>query len=116
MTIEKVVEALETATRKINPNALLILQREVEHCRFKIFKRFTYTLWYIDKLRDKKFRLITLNKTERVPSEEEEKIIVDNLETYFTTYLFEYVRGEKYQMILGGSYEGDESILDPALG
>lgn len=116
MTIEKIVEALETATRRINPCALFVLQKEIEPCKFKIFKRFTYTLWYIDKNRDKKFKVLTLSKTERVTSAEEEKAVVNNLETYLTTYLFRFVREEEYELILGGSYDGNELVLDPALG
>lgn len=110
MTIEDTITALEKYTRKVNPAAVFVLQKEAELCKFKAYKRFRYTLWYIDKLRNKNFPIYTLQNVARITSAEEEEAVVKQLEMEFMTFLFEYIRGEKFNLILGGSYEGDECI------
>lgn len=112
MVIEDVVEALERNVRAINESATFVLQKEIEPCSFKAFKKYRHTLWYIDRSRKEKFRVFTIQKVCRVTSEQEEKAELRELELQFMTFLFDYVRGEKFKLILGGSYEGDEQILD----
>ena len=112
MTMEDFVIALEKYVRTVNNNAVFVLQKEVEPCRLKVYKKFRYTLWYIDKSRDKRFPIYTTQVVERVTTPEEEDLIIKGLNIKFMEDLFKYIRGEKFKLILGGSYDGDESILD----
>ena len=112
MTMEDFVTALERYVKAVNNNAVFILQKEVEPCKFKVYKKFKYTLWYMDRSRDKKFPIYTIQTVNRVTSQEEESVAIKDLNIKFMEDLFKYIRGEKFKLILGGSYDGDESILD----
>lgn len=108
--MEDFVTALERYTRIINDKAMFILQKEVEPCKFKAYKRITYTLWYIDKLRDKRFPIYSIQDTFRITSPEEENAFIRQLNLKFMEDIFKFIRGEKFKLILGGSYDGDELI------
>lgn len=112
MIMEDFVIALEKFVRTVNGNAVFVLQKEVEPCKFKAYKKFKHTLWYIDRFRDKRFPIYTIQAVERVVTPEEEDLIIKKLNIKFMEDLFKYIRGEKFKLILGGSYDGDESILD----
>ena len=112
MTMEDFVIALEKYVRTVNNNAVFVLQKEVEPCRLKVYKKFRYTLWYIDRYRDKRFPIYTTQVVERVTTPEEEDLIIKGLNIKFMEDLFKYIRGEKFKLILGGSYDGDESVSD----
>ena len=112
MTIEEFVTALESYVRTINENAILILQKETEPCKFKAYKKLRYTLWYIDKLRDKRFPIYIIQSTSRVTTPEEEEIFINDINHKFMADIFKFIRGEEFKLILGGSYDGDESISD----
>lgn len=107
--MEDFVTALERYTRTINDKAMFVLQKEVESCKFKAYKRFKYTLWYIDKSRDKRFPIYCIQDTCRVTSPEEEEAVIQSINLKFMTDIFKFIRGEEFKLILGGSY-GDESI------
>lgn len=110
--MEEFVSALESYVRAINNNAIFVLQKEVEHCKFRAYKKFKYTLWYIDKLRNKRFPIYTIQSTSRVTTPEEEEIVIKDINHKFMADIFKFIRGEEFKLILGGSYEGDESVLD----
>lgn len=112
MTLDNIIIALNRYINKVNPEAVLVIQKEVNPCKLKLFKDIKYTLWYIDKLRKAKFRVLTLQSRERIDSQDTEERVYDKLEIEFMTTLFQYIRGEEFKLILGGSYEGNESILD----
>lgn len=112
MIMEDFVIALEKYVRTVNYNAVFVFQKEVEPCKFKAYKKFRYTLWYIDRSRGKKFPIYTIQAIERVTTPQEEDLITKELNIKFMEDLFKYIRGEKFKLILGGSYDGDESILD----
>lgn len=108
--MEDFVTALERYTRTINDKAMFILQKEVEACKFKAYKKFKYTLWYIDKSRDKRFPILIAQDTSRVTSPEEEEVVLRQLNLKFMEDIFKFVRGEEFKFILGGSYDGDELV------
>lgn len=110
MILEDVIEALERNVREVNDNATFIVQKYSVPCRLASFTKFTYILWYIDTLRNKEFPIIRLINTSRVTSEEERNKEVREIEIQFITSIFRYIMGEKFKLILGGSYDGDESI------
>lgn len=110
--MEDFITALENYVRPINDKAMFILQKEFEPCSFKAFKKIKYTLWYIDKLRDKRFPIYTIQSTLRVTSPEEEEIAIREVNLKFMTDIFKFIRGEKFKFILGGSYDADEPVLD----
>lgn len=110
--MEDFVTALENYTRIINDKAMFILQKEVEPCKFKAYKRINYTLWYIDKLRDKRFPIYSIQDTFRITSPEEENVFIRQLNLKFMEDIFKFIRGEKFKLILGGSYDGDEQVPD----
>lgn len=112
MTMEDFIVALEKYVRTVNYNAVFVLQKEVEPCKFKAYKKFRYTLWYIDRSRDKRFPIYNIEAVERITTPEEEDLIIKELNIKFMEDLFKYIRGEKFKLILGGSYDGNESILD----
>lgn len=111
MRIEDIITSLERFVHKLNPEAILIVQKEVEPCRMKLFKTIRYTLWLIDNCTKKKYRVIITQCVERIDSPEMEERVTREVEMQFMTTLFEYIRGEKFSLILGGSY-GDEQISD----
>ena len=112
MTMEDFVIALEKYVRTVNSNAVFVLQKEVEPCRLKVYKKFRYTLWYIDKSRDKRFPIYTIQSTFRITSSEEEEIATREVNLKFMADIFKFIRGEEFKLILGGSYDGDESVSD----
>ena len=112
MIMEDFVTALERYTRSINDKAMFILQKENESCTFKTYKRYRYTLWYIDKSRDKRFPILTTQLTSRITSPEEEEKAIRMLDLEFMTNVFKFVKGEKFKLILGGSYDEDELVPD----
>lgn len=111
MRIEDIIKSLERYIYKVNPDVFLVVQKEIEPCKMKLFKTIRYTLWLIDKYRNK-HRLITVQAVRRVDSPESEEMAIREVEMEFMTVLFEYVRGEKFNLVLGGSY-GDEQIPNP---
>lgn len=112
MMIEEFAAALESYVRTINDNVIFVLQKEIEPCKFKAYKKFRYTLWYIDKLRNKRFPIYTTQSTSRVTTPEEEETVINDINHKFMADIFKFIRGEKFKLILGGIYDGDESILD----
>lgn len=110
--MEDFVTALERYTRTINDKAMFVLQKETEPCKFKAFKKFRYTLWYIDKSRDKRFPIYTIQNTSRVTSPEEEEAVLRELHLKFMEDTFKFIRGEEFKLILGGNYDGDELVSD----
>lgn len=112
MTIEEFVAALESYVRVINNNAIFVLQKEIEPCKFKAYKKFRYTLWYIDKLRNKRFPIYTIQNTFRVTTPEEEELVIKDINHKFMVDIFKFIRGEEFKLILGGSYDRDESVSD----
>jgi len=110
MIMEDFVAALESYVRTINDNAIFVLQKETEPCKFKAYKKFRYTLWYIDKLRNKRFPIYVIQDTSRVTTPEEEEMVINNINHKFMTDIFKFINGEEFKLILGGSYEGDESV------
>lgn len=112
MVMEDIITALENYVRLVNKEAVFVLQKEVEPCKYKAYERHRYTLWYIDKLRNKKFNIYTLQEILRVVSPEEEQNAVKQFEIKFMTELFKFVRGREFNLILGGSYEENESVSD----
>lgn len=110
MTMEDFIAALESYVRTINENAIFVLQKEIEPCKFKAYKKFRYTLWYIDKLRNKRFPIYTIQVTSRVTTPEEEEIAMRDIHHKFMADIFKFIRGEEFKLILGGSYEGDELV------
>ena len=112
MIIEEFVAALESYVRTINDSAIFILQRETEPCKFKAYKKLRYTLWYIDKSRDKRFPIYTIQSTFRITSSEEEETATREVNLKFMADIFEFIRGEKFKLILGGSYDVDELVPD----
>lgn len=113
MTIEDVIYALEVYTREINDKAMFILQKEVEPQSFKAYKKYLYTLWYIDRSRDKRFPITSVSLVSRVTSPEEEQEALKKVETQLMQYIFKLMRSETFNLILGGSYDGDEQVSDP---
>lgn len=107
--MEDFVTAIENYTRTINNSAMFVLQKETEPCKFKAYKKFKYTLWYIDKSRDKRFPIYVIQNTARVTSPEEEEIVIRDINLKFMADVFKFIRGEEFKLILGGSY-GNESI------
>lgn len=112
--MEDFVTALERYTRTINDKAMFVLQKEAEPCKFKAYKKFRYTLWYIDRSRDKRFPILMIQSTSRVTSPEEEEAVLRELHLKFMENIFKFIRGEEFKLILGGSYDGDELV--PNLG
>ena len=112
MTMEDFVASLEIYTRSINDKAMFILQKGNEPCTFKAYKKFKYTLWYIDKLRDKRFPILTTQLTSRITSPEEEEVAIRRLNLEFMTNVIKFVREEKFKLILDGSYDLDELVPD----
>ena len=112
MTIEEFVAALESYVRTINDNAIFILQKETEPCKFKAYKKLRYTLWYLDKLRNKRFPIYTIQNTSRITSPEEEDAVIKKINRKIMFDMFKFIRGEEFKLILGGSYDGDESVSD----
>lgn len=110
MIIEEFVAALESYVRTINENVIFVLQKETEPCKFKAYKRFKYTLWYIDRLRNKRFPIHIIQDTSRVTTPEEEERVISNINHKFMADIFKFMEGEEFKLILEGSYEGDESI------
>ena len=60
MMMEEFIKALENYVRLLNDNAVFVLQEEMEPCKFKAYKSLKYTLWYIDKSRDKRFKIYSI--------------------------------------------------------
>lgn len=112
MIIEDIITSLERYVHKVNPDAVLVIQKEIEPCRLKVFKTIRYTLWLIDKLRKKKFPILVVQLVEKIDSPESEERAIRTVEMQFMTALFEFIRGEEFNLILGGSYEGDEQVSD----
>lgn len=112
MTLDDIIIALNRYIGKVNPKAVLVVQKEVTTLKMKLFKEIKYTLWYVDKLRKTKFKILLQQSVERIDSPETEENVCRENEINFMTMLFEYIRGEEFKLILGGSYEGDESVLD----
>ncbi len=108
--MEDFITALENYVRPINNKAMFIFQKEIEPCSFKAFKKFRYTLWYIDKSRDKRFPIYTIQSTFRITSPEEEEIAAREINLKFMTDMFKFIRGEEFKLILGGSYDGNELV------
>lgn len=108
--MEDFITALENYVRPINDRAMFILQKEYEPCTFKAYKKLRYTLWYIDKSRDKRFPIYTIQNTSRVTSPEEEELVTRQTNLKFMEDIFKFIRGEKFKLILGGSYDGDELV------
>ena len=112
MTIEEFVVVLEQYVRTINDKVIFILQKEIEPCKFKAYKKFKYTLWYLDRLRDKKFPIYTIQNTSRITSPEEEYAVIKKINRKIMFDMFKFIRGEEFKLILGGSYDGDELVSD----
>lgn len=110
--MEDFITALENYVRAINNNAVFVLQKETELCKFKAFKKFRYALWYIDKLRDKRFPIYTIQSITRVTSPEEEEAAIKRINIKFMTDILKFIREEKFKLILGGSYDEDELVSD----
>ena len=110
MIMEEFIAALESYVRTINENAIFVLQKETEPCKFKAYRKLRYTLWYIDRLRNKRFPIYTIQNTSRVTTPEEEEMVIKETNHKFMADIFKFIRGEKFKLILGGSYEGDESV------
>lgn len=110
--MEDFVLALENYVRSINDMAMFVLQKESEPCSIGAFKKLRYTLWYIDKLREKRFPIYTIQSTIRITSPEEETAYKRELDIKFMSDVFKIVRGEKFNFILGGSYDECKPILD----
>lgn len=108
--MEDFVAALENYVRTMNDKAMFILQKETEPCRFKVFKRFRYILWYIDKSKDKKFPIYIIQNTSRITSPEEEAAVIKELNLKFMTDIFKFIRKEEFKLILDGNYHGNELV------
>jgi hypothetical protein len=110
MDIRAVVEALELYTRESNPYAVFVLQKVVENTRMNAFKRFIYTIWYVDKSTKYKAPYITVSRVDRVTSPEEEAKVVKSIEEDLVIRLFRSIRTSDFNLILGGSYGDNEPI------
>lgn len=81
MVIEDVISALEKYTITINDSVIFVLQKDIQPQFFKAYKRFVYTLWYIDRKRDKRFPILCTSLVSRVTSAEEEELALKSVET-----------------------------------
>lgn len=112
MTIEDVITALERVARLIDNNIVLVLQKEVEQCRIKVFKKFKYTLWYIDKSSSSRTPIYIIEKTSRIESQEDEDNIIREIETQLAEELFKHTYYKGFNYIQGDNYDGNEQLLD----
>ena len=108
MKIEEVVECLnkfiekERFERKINDNSKLILLKTITpNPSFKVYKSFSYSLWYV---KDKnKYNVFEINMSSRVVTGQEESVtkLVDKQVLYS---IYELLRQSKFEEIIKGEY------------
>ena len=108
MTIEDIISTLEKHIRNVNEEALLIMQKEIETCRIKVYKKYKYTLWYLDRKKDIRFPIIYKEITSKVSCEEDDALAKKQIELLIISEIFKYIK--EFNFIDEKNYDQYESV------
>jgi translation initiation factor IF-3 len=90
MDLTTVISTLEKYLS--NKSDMLILQTNSERCNIRAYKKYTYTLWKINKNTDSKTEVINIQNTKRAVTEQEDTDAIKAIEEEFLLKLFDYIR------------------------